>query len=78
MKRLHTDDPVRVVRTLFREIDDQVINQVFHRGIGRVGVRKSQVKVLGGGFELLNGFSPCIKNTRTWRVHEGGIGGVLE
>ena len=70
MKRLAADDPVRVVRTLFREIYDQAIDQIFHQGIGRVGVRQG-VQVIGG-FELQHGggssgFSPGIKKpARGW------------
>jgi len=34
MKRLAADDPVRVVRTVFREIYNHAIDQVLHQGIG--------------------------------------------
>lgn len=53
MKRLAADDPVRVVRTIFQEIDDQAIDQALNHRIGRVRVRES-VKVLGS-FELQHG-----------------------
>ena len=66
MKRLAADDPVRVRRTCFREIDDQAIDQVFHQGIGRMGVRES-VQV-AGGFELQHGGILRTKKTRTRRA----------
>ena len=53
MKGLVADDPVRVVRTIIQEIDDQAVDQVFDKGLGRVGVG-DRVKVFGG-FELLHG-----------------------
>ena len=37
MKRLAADDPVRVARTIFWEIDDQSIDQVSNQGIGESG-----------------------------------------
>ena len=72
MKRLVADDPVRVVRTIFREIDDQAIDQVLYRGKGGVGVRE-RFKVLRS-FELQHGDFSRYKKTRTRRVHEGGLG----
>ena len=71
MKRLVADDPVRVVRTIFREIDDQAIDRVLYRGKGGVGVRE-RFKVLGS-FELQHGVFSGHKKTRTRRVI-GGLG----
>ena len=73
MRRLHTDNLVQSVRTVFPVIDDQAIDQVLYQGIGRVGVREI-VKVLRG-FELQHGgflrvVGPCYghKKTRMKRV----------
>ena len=46
MKRLTADDPVRLVRMVFGKIDDQAIDQVFHQGIGGVGVGE-RFKIFG-------------------------------
>ena len=72
MKRLTADDPVRLVRMVFGKIDDQAIDQVFHQGIGGVGVGE-RFNVLGS-FELQHGDFSRHKKTRTRRVHEGGVG----
>ena len=47
MKWLAADDTVRVVKTVYRELDDQAIDHAFNQRIGRVIV-KERVKVLGG------------------------------
>jgi hypothetical protein len=47
MKWLAADDPVRVVRTIFRELEDQAIDQAITQKKGWVIV-KERVKVLGG------------------------------
>ena len=60
-------DPVRVVRTIFEEIDDQAIDQVLNQGIGGMKVGE-RVKVLRG-FELQHWVFSGHKKTRTRRVH---------
>ena len=70
MKRLAADDPLRLERAIFREIDDQVIDQVLNEGIGRVIVRE-RVKILGGVELQHGGFSPGIKKPARGGFDEG-------
>ena len=77
MRRLHTDNLVQSVRTVFRVIDDQAIDQVLNQGIGGGGVRETG-KVLRG-FELQHwggssGISPGIKKPARGGFDEGGLG----